>query len=414
MSTERTDVLVVGGGAVGLSAAWYLLKAGRSVTVVSRDSIGTGASAGNAGMIVPSHVIPLSAPGVMAQGLRWLVNPESPFHVRMRPSSDLARWIWRFRTHCTPEHVAHAAPILHELSTASVRLFAELQAEIGDFGWMRTGLMMLYRSEKGRSGNLRDADTAERLGLRVQRLDASNVRATEPGLRSDVSGGVLYEDDGRIEPEVFLSRLSEALSSGGVEIREGLTVRSVGPTGNGRTTVVTDAGDFQAESVVMATGAWGGSTGPEPLPVQPAKGYSLTVRSTEACPSIPMILSEEKITITPLPGRIRFGGTLSLAGFDASVDGRRVTPIRAQVARYRPDLSPRDVARLDVWAGFRPVSPDGLPIVGRSRSQADVIVATGHGMMGITLAPVTGRLVADLATGRHGAIDPEPLSPRRF
>jgi D-amino-acid dehydrogenase len=414
VSADRTDVLVVGGGAVGLSAAWYLLRAGCEVRIVSRDRIGVGASAGNAGMIVPSHVVPLSAPGVIAQGLRWLANPESPFHVRLRPDPDLARWIWRFRAHCTPAHVAYAAPILRTLSMTSVDLFSGLQDEIGDFGWRQTGLMMLYRTEKYRVENLKAADTAESLGLRVRRLDGRGVLGVEPDLRSDADGGVLYEDDGRIDPEAFLSRLAVELERRGVEIRDGVTVRSVGKRIGGTTTVHTDRGDLGASTVVLAAGAWGGRTGPVRLPVQPAKGYSVTVDASGEGPGIPMILSEEKVTITPLPGRLRFGGTLSLAGFDASVDPRRVRPIRAQVVRYRPDLSPADVEGLAVWSGFRPASPDGLPIVGRLRPRTDIVVATGHGMMGMTLAPVTGRIVADLVTGERNAIDPAPLSPYRF
>jgi len=324
------------------------------------------------------------------------------------------RWLWRFRSYCTPAHVEHAAPVLAELSLSSVGLFRDLQDAVGDFAWRQTGLAMLYRTPKYRSENLKAADLAERHGLRVRRLDAKDLLVLEPNLRTDADGGILYEDDGRIDPEAFLVRMATALERAGVELREGVSVRAVGRPSSGSTVVHTDRGDIRAGVVVLAAGAWGGRLGPERFPVQPAKGYSITVDAPDDGPGIPMILSEEKVTITPLPGRIRFGGTLSLAGFDGSVDLRRVAPIRTQAVRYRPDLSPDEVAAIPAWSGFRPVTPDGLPIVGRLRPRQDLVVATGHGMMGITLAPVTGRIVADLVADRRSVTDPTPLSPYRF
>jgi D-amino-acid dehydrogenase len=176
---------------------------------------------------------------------------------------------------------------------------------------------------------------------------------------------------------------------------------------------------IEADTVVLAAGAWtpklARSLGVR-LPVQPAKGYSLTLPSSQGspAPTLPMILAEEKVTLTPLAGHLRFAGTLALAGYDPSVDVRRAEPIRAQVLRYLPHLSPEDVRRTPVWSGFRPASPDGLPLVGRLRTAPGVVVASGHGMMGVTLAPATGRLVADLLTGSPPVVDPVPLDPNRF
>lgn len=419
MNVRPTDVAVVGAGVVGLCSAWYLRKAGAEVTVLSRTPIpGGDASAGNAGMIVPSHVVPLAAPGAVTQGLRYLTSRSSPFHIKPRFDLDLARWLWRFWRSCTEAHVTHGAPVLRDQSLASLGLLSELQSEIGDFAWEQTGLLMVYCSEKYRMENLGMAELAESLGLRIRRLDAGETLALEPGLRAETLGSVLYQDDGRVNPSALLARLKEALEQRGVVHREGPGVVGLERVTRGRLRIRMDDGDtLEAGAVVLAAGAWTSRLARllgARVPVQPAKGYSLTLPAPDEGPRIPMILSEEKVTITPLPGALRFAGTLSLAGFDLSVDEHRVNPIRSEIRRFLPGLTSEEVENERVWVGFRPASPDGLPIVGRLAGLPDVLLATGHGMTGVTLGPVTGRLVADLLSGSDPIVDPAPVSPSRF
>ena len=410
----RVDVLVIGAGVNGLCVARALQRRGREVTVVSRDPVGQGASAGNAGMVVPSHIVPLAAPGVIAQGLRWMLNPASPFHIRPRLDADLARWLWLFRRHCTDAHVDRSVPVLRDLGLASVDAFAALQRDIGDVGYAQTGLLMAYRTDKGRKADLELADRAEAAGLEVERLDAAALAALDPTLDPALQGAVLHRHDGRVDPDALLRRLAAALARDGAAVHGGTEVTDVSPLPDGRMRVGTSSGTVEAETVVLAAGSW---TAPlvRPLgvrlPLQPAKGYSVTVEThpRTPIPTLPVIFTDDKVTVTPLPGRLRFTGTLALTGFDPSVDARRAAPIRRLAERYAPDA-----VDVEMWSGYRPCSPDGLPFIGPVPGHPNALVATGHGMMGVMLAPITGELVAAMAMGEAGALDASPFRPDRF
>ncbi|GAB5519530.1 MAG: FAD-binding oxidoreductase [Rhodothermales bacterium] len=412
----KADVLIVGGGAVGLCCAWYLRQAGRDVTVLDAGTLDVGASAGNAGMIVPSHIVPLAAPGVIAQGLRWLLNPSSPFYIKPRLDLDLLRWLWQFRGHCTAAHVARSIPVLRDLSLASVALFDALHDDpaMPDFGWEQTGLMMLHRTAKSEKANLHLATQAEDAGLHIARFDREAARAHEPHLKGDFTGGVLFGQDGRVDPEGMLAALKTALLAADVSIYEQTQVEELEANG-AWTRVHTSNGPFSASEVVLAAGSWS----PEllhmvgrRLPVQPAKGYSLTVDTPDHPLRTPLILTDDKVTVTPMPGKIRFAGTLALAGLDPSIDAKRAAPIRAQAQLYAPDAA--GLNALPMWSGYRPCSPDGLPFIGRVPGVANLSVATGHGMMGVTLAPITGRLIADMLTRTSTQLDLAPFAVDRL
>ncbi len=451
-SSNSADVVVVGGGAVGLSTAWYLAEAGARVTVVDRMSLRDKASIGNAGLLVPSHVIPLSAPGVISKGLRWMLSARSPFHISPRLSADFLRWLWLFARHATPEHVAYGIPILRDLSMESLRLFDALCGEdlaaangggadgsgaaapsgqatqadsapgiappLPGTGYSRTGLLMLHRGDTARRDNLHEADLAEGAGLDLRRLSEPEARALEPDIRTEISGGVFYATDAAIHPERFLSVMETALRARGVQFVDATALRLDRQVGvvldgaaeDGRRSI---GGDF----VVVAAGAWTPhlvktlGTGLR-LPVEPARGYSLTVNTHEAAIRIPCVMLDERITVTPMAGALRFSGTLTLSGFDRRVEERRMETIRRLAQLYAgPSLA---IEKPAVWTGFRPASADGLPIIGPIPGAPRFSVATGHGMLGVTQAPVTGRLMADLLAGRSPILDPTPFAPGRF
>lgn len=412
--SSKADVIIVGGGLVGLSCAHYLKEQGADVLLLDRGRYAESASAGNAGMIVPSHIIPLSAPGVIAKGLKWLMNPESPLYIKPSADPKFMKWLWLFQKHCTVAHVERSVPILRDLSLASKDLLTQLCALPGfeNVGLEQDGLLMLHATEKSAKDNAELADIAEEAGLDIDRLDRDATMALEPALKTKVTGSVYFRQDASLDPERLMRALEAQVRNAGVRFLDA-AVTGLKRSGNRVVAVKTAEGTFEADHVVMAAGSWTPSLVKGlglSLPVQPAKGYSVTVPVDEPSIRIPCVLTDEKVTITPMPGSIRFAGTLALQGYDMSIDERRVRPIRRLAEVYCP---PADVAAQETWAGFRPVSPDGLPYIGALSKTPNVYVATGHGMMGVTLAPITGRLIADRIGGYTPSLDDAPFSAER-
>ena len=418
--SDRYDITIIGGGIVGLSCAKTLADAGARVAVVDRGRYTESASTGNAGMIVPSHIVPLSAPGVIAKGMKWLMNPESPLYIK--PSTDTAfvKWLWAFQKHCTQAHVDHGVPVLRDSILASLSLLDAWCALPGfeGAGLAHTGLLMLHHGEKARQENLELADVAEAAGLDIERLDRDATLEKEPALKTDISGSVYFRQDARVDPEGLLRAMEAHVNELGVSIVEGAVSKL---QKKGSSVVGVQVGDriLESDQLVIAAGSWtpqltkGLGT---KLLLQPAKGYSVTIPSAEhggvdTGMHMPCLVTDEKISITPMPGGIRFSGTLGLQGYDLSVDERRAAPIRRHAARY---CGAEHVAPLATWAGLRPASPDGLPYAGRLPSMDNVWVASGHGMLGVTMGPITGRLIADQIGGNEPTIDPSPFRVDRF
>ena len=418
--SDRYDITIIGGGIVGLSCAKTLADAGARVAVVDRGRYTESASTGNAGMIVPSHIVPLSAPGVIAKGMKWLMNPESPLYIK--PSTDPAfvKWLWAFQKHCTQAHVDHGVPVLRDSILASLSLLDAWCALPGfeGAGLAHTGLLMLHHGEKARQENLELADVAEAAGLDIERLDRDATLEKEPALKTDISGSVYFRQDARVDPEGLLRAMEAHVKELGVSIVEGAVSKL---QKKGASVVGVQVGDriLESDQLVIAAGSWtpqltkGLGT---KLFLQPAKGYSVTIPSAEhggvdTGMHMPCLVTDEKISITPMPGGIRFSGTLGLQGYDLSVDERRAAPIRRHAARY---CGAEHVAPLATWAGLRPASPDGLPYAGRLPSMDNVWVASGHGMLGVTMGPITGRLIADQIGGNEPTIDPSPFRVDRF
>ena len=408
--------VVIGGGVIGVASAYYLARDGWRVTLLEKGEIASGSSYGNAGLIVPSHSIPLAAPGVWLKGLRWMANPESPFYIRPRLDWELVRWLWRFRGACTAEHLARAVPVLRDLGYASLALFRELAALNGlDFGYQENGVLAVYRTEAGFAEARHEAELLGKAGIGVGVLDAAAARKVEPSLGPELVGAVRFQHDAQLIPDRFVTGLAGIGERMGVEIRRSTEVLGFRREGRRIVAVETTRGDLEPGEVVLAAGAWSPELGRElglRLPIQPAKGYSVMCRRPADGPRLPLLLGEAKMAVTPMADTLRFAGTLELAGLDLSINRRRVAAVVRSARYFLPGVGRLPV--VEIWRGLRPCTPDGLPIVGRPEGWDNLILATGHAMIGISLGPVTGKLVAQLAAGEPPLVDVSSLRLERF
>jgi len=409
---------IIGGGIIGLCSAYYLHKAGHQVTLFDQGPIADGCSFGNAGMIVPSHIIPLAQPGMITKGMRWMMKSTSPFYLRPRLNFDLMRWGWLFYRHANAGHVERSIPVLRDLSLLSKKLFQEL-ATGGDlrFEWQERGLLMLHKTAAAGHELAEEAEMANRAGIEARVLSGQQVQELEPDTRVDVRGGVWYPGDAHLNPAELLHSLVTYLRSQGVSILENHPVIGFGRSGRHLRAIKTAQDDFLIDSVVVAGGAWSPRIARElglQLSLQGGKGYSFMLRDVAPNVRVPAIMLEARATATPMGPDLRFAGTLEVAGTDLTVNMNRVRGIVQSIRQYYPDM-PVEMPAVDrVWRGLRPCSPDGLPYIGRSARLENVVVATGHGMMGVSLGPATGKLVSEVISHQVSSLDLAPLSPDRF
>jgi D-amino-acid dehydrogenase len=368
-------------------------------------------------MIVPSHFVPLAAPGMVAMGIKWMANPESPFYIKPRFSLDLLRWGYRFWRASNPAQVRRAAPVLRDLHLASRAAYAELADAGENLGLVKNGLLMLCKSPEVFHEEVETAQTACRLGLNAKILDAAQAASLEPGIEMDIHGAIHYAEDCHLDPRRYVESREQALLAAGGQLV--YDARATDWRVRGRTieALLTTAGEIVGDQYVLAGGAWSPELARRlglRLPLQAGKGYSVTHPHPVQTPQICAILVEARVAVTPLGGALRFGGTMEIAGMDERINSRRVQGILKSIPNYYPAFSVGDFAGIEPWQGLRPCSPDGLPYLGRTRVADNLLVATGHAMMGLSLAPVTGQIIAALVDREPSPIDLELLSPDRF
>ena len=413
-----TETLIIGGGAIGVCCAFYLNALGRNVLLVEKNDICSGSSYGNAGLIVPSHSIPLAAPGVIGQGLKWMTKPQSPFYIKPRLDRNLLAWLWKFRGACNIHHVRQSIPVLHDLHTASLNLFDELADIEGlDFALEKKGMLELYNTQQGYDKGVKNIHLIKEFGIHNRILSKKELDEFIEGIQTAAVGGVYRSYDAHLIPDQFVRRLARHVEKSGVQFLTSCEVLDFETTGRQVSRIKTTRGDIMAEEIVIAGGSWSAELARNlqlNLSMQPAKGYSITFRRPAQCPSLPVSLAESKVVLTPMEDTLRFAGTLELAGFDQSIDLRRVQAIFNAVRAYFPDMDPDSLELLEIWRGLRPCSPDGLPYLGRTPRYDNVIIATGHGMLGISLAPITGKIVSQLSAKDTPPINMAALSVERF
>ena len=414
---KEVDVLVIGGGVIGVCVAHYLLEAGRQVTLLERDAVCSGCSHGNSGLVVPSHSFPLAVPGVIRQGLKWMLNPESPFFIRLRFDPALFRWLWKFRAACNHEQMIRSIRALVKLSQESIELYDRLiSSEQLDCGYDRCGSFLLYRTPEGLESGLEEARLLHENGIAHRSMTGPQVHEMEPAIRADLAGGLFFERDAFLNPSKFVHALAARVKEKGATIEEQTEVRNIEYRRNRIERIRTSHGDYHPEQVVLAAGSWSSSLAsdlPFSLPVQPAKGYSVTFENPGVKLTHPLIMAEARAGVNPMGTMIRVAGTLEMMGIDQSINMRRVKAVVRSVADYLDGID-EDSALQNPWCGMRPCTPDGLPVIGVPAPVSNLILATGHAMLGMTLGPGTGKLVADLACDRASSLDPVPYSPARF
>lgn len=418
VSNGRT-VAIVGGGVIGLCCAWYALREGYRVVVIERGAPDHDCcSLGNSGLIVPSHFTPLAAPGVVSVAVRSLFDARSPLRLHPRLEQHYLRWCWLLWRSATTAHVARSAPALRDLSLLSLRCYGELAEEWhNSFGLRRRGLLMLSASQHGFEEDARTAEAARRLGIDAHVLDAAAAAQLEPSMKMSIAGAVHYPLDAHLTPQTFVAEITRRLQSAGVEFHWSAPLTGW-RTNAGRVLAArTGAGDIAADHFVLAAGVWSTLLARAlglRVPLEAGKGYNLTLARPRAQPIMGAILNEARIAVTPMGATLRFAGTLELCGFDAHIDRRRVQTLIDAIPRYYPEFTADDFDGAQPWSGLRPCSPDGLPYIGRSSRYDNVIVAAGHAMMGMSLAPATGLVVSELLAGRQPSVALGPFAADRF
>jgi D-amino-acid dehydrogenase len=415
----RKRIVIIGAGVIGLCTAYYCARRGFAVTVVERKSARRdGCSFGNAGMVVPSHFVPLAAPGMVKLALKWMRNPASPFYIKPRLDAELFSWAIKFWRAANTEHAHRSAPLLRDLCLASRKCFEELAGlPDTDFGLVKMGLLMLCKEQHTLDEEAELAEQARALGVPAEVLDAKQTAALDPGARMDIAGAVHFPLDCHLTPHRFVAALEDQCAKLGVRFVWDAEVRRLAALGTQLAPIKTDRGEFDFDELVVCGGSWSpglARTLRLRIPMQAGKGYSLTLPRPRRLPQICSICTEARVAVTPMGEQLRVGGTMEIAGLNEDINPVRVRGIVDSFCRYFPDFTPADFDGIQPWCGLRPCSPDGLPYIGRTAKYTNVSLATGHGMMGLSLGPITGKLIAEILSGEKPARDITSLSPDRY
>lgn len=414
---SKHDVVIIGGGPVGLSCAYYLLKSGRKVTLLDAKEIGKGSGSGNAGHIVPSHIIPLAAPGVVTSALKWMLDPaHSPFGMKVSLSPNYISWLLKFVFACSESNVQKSIKPLNDLGQLSAKNFAQIVAEEKfDCSYQEKGLLFLYKTEKALHDGQHEGEFMQKHGIPVSVYDKTKIHEVEPAALDDVIGGVHFTGDAHLNPAVFLKLLSDRVRAMGAEMFENTAVTGFESAGGKVRVVRTSAGEFEAEQVILAAGALTPSVARDlklNIPIQPARGYSMTMSATKTMPSHALILGERRIAVSPMDGLLRFTGRLEVGNYSMEPNPVWLQRIENSAQEYLKLDEKLDVK--ETWAGLRPTTPDGMPIIGKSPNHSNLFLATGHAMLGLSLGPGTGQVVAEMLNGQEPAVSLSPMRLGRF
>ena len=410
-------VVVVGGGIVGACCAYYLAKAGHAVTVVERAAFGEGCSHANCGYVCPSHVLPFAAPGAIWSTLKTLFRRNSPLKVRPRVALANLRWFLGFARRCNTRDMLASGHAIQALLNSSRGLFDELiPAEGIRCEWETKGLLFVFRTPKHFEHYAHTDELLRReFATTATRFDSAELAALEPALKPGMAGGYLYESDAHLRPNRLMHELKRVLGSKGVQIRDCCSFTGFVRANGVAVAARTAEGEIAADHFVVATGAWTPQLNAElgcRVPILPGKGYSITMPRPALCPTYPLIFEEHRVAVTPFASGYRLGSTMEFAGYDDSLSRKRLELLTNAAKLYLKDPLAEPVQ--EEWWGWRPMTFDGVPVIDRASAATNVLVAAGHNMLGLSMAPATGKLVAEMIAGAAPHIDPAPYSLKRF
>jgi D-amino-acid dehydrogenase len=410
-------VVVIGGGVIGACCAYYLARAGLQVVVHDRGDFGAGCSHANCGYVCPSHILPIASPGAIWSTLKTLFQKNSPLKLRPGVFFQNMGWFLGFARKCNRRAMLEAGKGIQALLQSSRTLFDLLvREEKLDCEWEEKGLLFVFQTAK-QFDHYAETDELLRteFGMTAQRFDSGGLAAIEPALKPGLAGGYLYTSDASLRPDLLMTELKRVLTSQGVEIQENSEVLGFVKSGEDIEAVQTQAGVVTADHFVVAAGAWTPLLKRElgcRIPIQPGKGYSVTMPRPAICPTYPLIFEEHRVAVTPFRSGYRLGSTMEFAGYDDSLNRDRIGLLieGAKVYLREPVAEPVQ----EEWWGWRPMTYDGLPIIDRVPTAPNVLIAAGHNMLGLSMATATGKLVAEMIGESPPHIDLGPYSLKRF
>lgn len=410
-------VIVIGGGVIGAACAYFLNRAGWQVTIIDQGRFGQGCSHANCGFVCPSHILPLAGPGAMKSALRALFQPNSALSIK--PRLDLALWSWlfRFARRCNQRDMLDAGRAIQPLLQSSRSLYQELiRDEQFDCEWQARGMLFVLQTQEGMEHYAAtDQLLSREFGLAAKRFDGDSLVSLEPALKPGLAGGWLYETDAHLRPDRLMTEWRRVLEARRVVVHENQTVQRIERESGKARAVVTPHGEQAGDAFVFATGAWTPLLSRQlrcRIPIEPGKGYSITMPRPARCPIYPLIFEEHRVAATPMNSGYRLGSTMEFAGYDASLNRKRLQLLKDGAAHYlhEPFCDPV----VEEWTGWRPMTPDSVPIIDRCPALSNVLIAAGHNMLGLSMAPATGRLVAELLSQQTPHVDPTPYRVGRF
>lgn len=411
------NCIVIGGGIIGLCSAYYLHKEGHQVTIIDQSSMDFGASYVNAGYLSPSHIIPLAAPGVMKKGLKWMFNSSSPLFIKPRFNADFLRWVWAFNNSCSTKNVTRGISAIKDIAVLGRDLFSDIKnTEAFSFQLEQKGLLMICQTDNMLNEENEVAEIAKKEGLPVRTISSEELQQHFK-TTINAKGAVLYECDAHTTPHSFMEEMKTYLKSVGVVFHTNEKIKDFSIKGDRITSIRNASRTYIADEFVLAAGSWSHQLSKKlgiKLLLEAGKGYRINSERDLGI-TMPAILAEAKVAITPMQGFTRFAGTMEIAGINHDINKVRVDAIANATQRYFPNIKLLTEEKKNAACGLRPVTPDGMPYIGKSVKCANLTIATGHAMMGWSMGTATGKLVSELISNKKTSLNLDVFHPdRRF